>query len=111
MVIGIALLGVGAVLLALAIALGTRPALQLVAIGLRVAVPYVLLLGLGLLTVYGVLRRQTDESFRRPHEPTLFGKDSTDFVSLDRGASDDPTLPAQRGPRPPSGAAGPPNPG
>ena len=97
----LALLGLGVVLLVAPFALGWDAALQSVGKGVRIAVPYILLLGLGLLVLSVVLRPRPDENAPRPHEPTLFGKDTTDFASqLDRGISDDPTLPALRSQRP-----------
>lgn len=103
----VALLALGVALLVASIALALRPNLVPVGQAFRTAVPYVLLLGLGLLAVYGLLRRKPEEASRRPPEPTLFGKDSTQFPSqLDRGANEDPTIPPQYGQRRPPGRSG-----
>jgi hypothetical protein len=93
----IALLVLGDVLLVLSFALGANPRLQPVGIGFRQAAPYALLIGFGLLVVYAVLQPDPDPGSRPRNEPTLFGKDSTDFVShLDRRADEDATVPSQR---------------
>jgi hypothetical protein len=92
----IALLVLGGVLLVLSFILGANPRLQPVGMGFRQAAPYALLIGFGLLVVYAVLRPDPEAGSRPRNEPTLFGKDSTDFVSyLDRGANEDPTVPPQ----------------
>jgi hypothetical protein len=96
--IAIALLVLGGLLLVLSFALGANPRLQPVGVGFRQAAPYALLIGFGLLVVYAVLRPDPEPGSRPRNEPTLFGKDSTDFVShLDRGANEDPTVPPQHG--------------
>jgi hypothetical protein len=94
--IAIALLVLGVVLLVLSLALGTNPRLQPIGMGLRKAAPYALLVGLGLLVLYAV-RRPDPEAGSEPNEPTLFGKDTTDFVShLDRDEIQARSLPKQR---------------
>lgn len=98
----IGLMGLGVVLLVLSVALGSNPVLQAVGNGFRVAVPYCLLAGFALLVLYVVLRPKPDEASQRPHEPTLFGKDTTDFAPpTDRGSLDDPTLPVRPRRQPP----------
>jgi hypothetical protein len=77
----IALLGMGVLLLVLSLSLGSNPAMHAVSRGLRVSVPYVFLLGLGLLVVYAVLRPAPDQGSGQRNEPTLFGSDTTAFES------------------------------
>ena len=99
----VGLMGLGALLLVLSFVLGSNPVLQAAGKGLRVAAPYCLLAGIALLVLSVVLRPKPDEPSRRTHEPTLFGKDTTDFApQTDRGSMDDPTLPVHRGQRPPA---------
>jgi hypothetical protein len=92
----IALLVLGSVLLVLSFILGANPRLQPVGMGFRAAAPYALLIGLGLLVVYAMLRPDPEPGSPPTIGPTLFGKDSTDFVShLDRDVNEDPTVPPQ----------------
>jgi hypothetical protein len=93
--VAIALLVLGVVLLALSLALGTNPRLLPVGMGFRKTAPYALLAGLGLLVVHA-LRRPDPEPGSEPNEPTLFGKDTTDFVShVDRDEIQARSLPKQ----------------
>jgi hypothetical protein len=93
--IAIALLVLGVVLLALSFALGTSPRLQPVGLGLRKAAPYAFLIAFAVLVLYAV-RRPDPEAGSEPNEPTLFGKDTTDFVShLDRDEIQTRSLPKQ----------------
>jgi hypothetical protein len=81
--IAIALVVLGVVLLVLSLALGSGPRL------------YALLVGLGLLVLYAV-RRPDPDAGSEPNEPTLFGKDTTDFVShVDHDSIQAPSLPKQ----------------
>jgi hypothetical protein len=90
----IALLALGVVLLVLSFALGFNPRLQPVGIGFRRAAPFALLIGFGFLVVYAVLRPDPEAGSPQTNGPTLFDKDSTDFVShMDRGVDEDSTLP------------------
>src|SRR5215208_2904846 len=91
--IAIALLALGFVLLVLSFVLGLNPRLQPVGIGFRRGAPFALLIGLGFLVVYAVLRPDPEGGSTQTNGPTLFDKDSTDFVHLDRGAGEDSTLP------------------
>ena len=101
--VAMALIGFGVLLLAISIALDANPTLQAVGKGLRVAVPYVLLAGFALLVLYVVVRPRPDTGSRGTPEPTLFGKETTDFApATDRGRLEDPTLPAHRGQQPPA---------
>jgi restriction system protein len=99
----IGLMGFGVLLLVISVALGSSPMLQAVGRGFRVAVPYLLLAGFALLVLYVVMRPRPDSLSRRASEPTLFGKETTDFApSLERSSAEDPTLPAHRGQQPPA---------
>ena len=99
----IGLLALGVLLLVLSIALDARPMPQAVGRGFRFAVPYFLLAGFALLVLYVVVRPRPDSLSRRQGEPTLFGKETTDFApQTDRGPPEDPTLPAHRGQQPPA---------
>src|SRR5215208_6093105 len=92
--IAIALLALGFVLLVLSFALELNPRLQPVGIGFRRGAPFALLMGLGFLVVYAVLRPDPEGGSTPTNAPTLFDKDSTDFVShMDGGAGEDSTLP------------------
>jgi hypothetical protein len=81
--IGIAVVGIGVVLLAISIIAGLNPnsPLQAFSKGLRIPVPYVLLLGFGLLVVYALLRPKADVPSDERNDPAFFGSEMTDFVS------------------------------
>lgn len=79
--VAIALLGLGAVLLVASLTLGFNPDLRAFGNGLRIPVPYLFLVGLGLLVLYAVLRPNPDAGSHPQVEPTLFGKDTTVFAS------------------------------
>lgn len=80
---GLAILGVGAVLWLVSILLGSNqnPWLQAFGSGLRIPLPYVLLLGLGLLVLYAVLRPKRGVPVEERNDPDLAGSQMTDFVS------------------------------
>lgn len=92
--LAISLLGVGVLLLAASLALGST--------GLRLSVPYVLLAGFGLLVLYAVLRPAPDRGSDQRNEPTLFGKDTTVFASRMDGEGEESAFSLHRGERPPA---------
>jgi restriction system protein len=101
--LALALIASGVLLLAISIALGSRATLQPVGAGFRTAVPYVFLIGFSLLVVWVVVRPRPEPPSWRVPEPTLFGRETTDFAPpTDRGTLDDPTMPAHRGQHPPA---------
>lgn len=101
--LAIGLIGFGVLLLAVSVALGLSPALLAVGRGFRAVAPYLLLIGFALLVVYALVRPRPDAGSRRAPEPTLFGRETTDFSpATDRGRLEDPTLPAHRGQQPPA---------
>jgi len=92
----LAMLGLGVLLLVLSLAMDSK--------GLRLSVPYVLLIGFALLVLYVVRRPPPDAGSRQRSDSAFFGQ-STDFVSrLDRNAADDAPMPVHRGQRPPAGS-------
>jgi putative Mn2+ efflux pump MntP len=80
---GISVVGIGVVTLVMSVVAGwtANSTFQAIGKGLRVPVPYVLLLGFGLLVIYAVLRRKADAPSREKNEPAFFGSEMTDFVS------------------------------
>lgn len=104
----ISLLGMAGVFLLLALYMGasTIPSLQAVGKGLRLPIPYVLVLGFVLLVIYFVIRHKPDSPTPTRRESTMFGKDSTAFSQLDSrsaDASQRPGEPVHRGLLPPAG--------
>jgi restriction system protein len=97
-----ALLGIGVLLLVLSLSLDSNPAMQALSRGLRMSVPYVFLIGFGLLVVYAVLRPAPDRGGDQRNEPTLFGNDTTAFES--RLELEDEASALYRGGRPPATA-------
>ena len=98
----IAVLGMGVLLLVVSLALGSSPTLEPVGKGLRLSVPYVMLVGFALLVLYVVRRPAPDKGSRQRSESAFFGQ-STDFVSrLDRNAADDAPMAVHRGQQPPA---------
>lgn len=90
----IGLLGMGVLLLAASVVLGSDE--------LRLPVPYAMLMGFGLLVLYVVFRPAPDAASRPKNESAFFGN-STDFVSrLDRNAADEAPMALHRGVRPPA---------
>ncbi|MDB5873586.1 MAG: hypothetical protein JWQ07_3028 [Ramlibacter sp.] len=77
----IAMLGLGAVLLLVSVAMQLNAATQPTGKMLLHAAPYFLLAGFALLVVFAVLRPKPDPQARTQDEPTLFGKDTTEFAS------------------------------
>ena len=79
----ISMLGMGLALLAISFVLGSSssPTLHPVARGMRVAVPYAILIGAALFVIYLVIRNKPGEAPSRLREPALFGKDTTAFGS------------------------------
>ena len=77
---GIALLVLGALLLAASLALHASAAWQAAGRRLLAAVPYLLLAGFALLVLYAVLRPRPDGRSRAAEDPTLFGRDTTEFA-------------------------------
>jgi restriction system protein len=104
LVTAIVFVGLGVLLLVISVALGSDSPHQAFGNGIRVAAPYFLLAGFGLLVLSVVLHRpRPDEQSPRRHETTMFGKDTTDFApSLVRSSLDDPTLPVHRGQQAPA---------
>lgn len=105
----ISILGMAALFLVLSLSLGTSPSapLQAVAKGLRVPVPYVLVLGVALLVIYFVIRKKPNDSPSARRESTMFGKDSTAFSALDSRIAEStqqPEEPVHRGLAPPAAA-------
>lgn len=92
--LAISLLGIGVLLLAISLSLGST--------ALRLSVPYVLLIGFGLLVVYAVIRPAPDRNSEQRNEPTLFGKDSTVFASRMDGEGEESVFSLYRGERPPA---------
>jgi restriction system protein len=74
----ISLLGISATFQVMSIALGPSVALQAMAKGLRSVAPYPGYMGLILLGLYALLRPRSSGSSPK-QEPTLFGRDSTEF--------------------------------
>ena len=97
MVLGAAIgtLGLGVLLLGVSVVLASNPALQSVSTGLRLAVPYVLLVGFALLVLYVILRPVPDRR-SNPEGPTLFGKDTTVFASRMDGEAEESAFPPQK---------------
>lgn len=79
------LLGLGALLLVASLVIGANPgaspALQATSKGLRAPVPYVILMGFGLLVLYSVLRPTSGTRPDRRNEAPMFGKDTTTFAA------------------------------
>jgi restriction system protein len=100
----VSLLGMAGVLFAISFSLTSSPMLQAVGKGLRVPVPYLVLLGLALLVLYAIMRPAPAAGSRGRNEPPLFGKSTTSFAaSLQREAAEPaPQAATHRGQRPPS---------
>lgn len=81
--LAVSMLGIGATLLVLSLALGSSPSpsLKPVSQGLRVLVPYAGLIGFALLVVYLAIRRKPEDPASSRLEPALFGKETTGFES------------------------------
>lgn len=81
--IGLLVLGIAAVfwVISLLLASNPDPSLQAVGSGLGIAVPYFLILGLGLLVLYAVLRPKRGVPLDERNDPAFFGSRMTDFVS------------------------------
>ena len=77
---GVALLVLAALLLAASLAMHASPAWQVTGKRLLATVPYALLAGFALLVLYAVLRPKPDSRSRAADEPTLFGRDTTEFA-------------------------------
>jgi restriction system protein len=102
--LAVAALGMGVLLLALSLMLGSNPTpmLQAASKGLRLPVPYVLLLGFFFLVLHVVLRPRPDLASQTRQDPTLFGKDTTAFMPLaDSEIAQEAPAP-HRGERPPA---------
>lgn len=85
----LAMLALGVILLAVSVGLDAKPGLDAVSDRLRLAVPYVLLVGFALLVLYVVVRPLPDRRSGGREEPTLFGKDTTVFASRLEGEAED----------------------
>jgi restriction system protein len=102
---GLSLLVIGGVLVlvSMGLATNTNQAVQAVASGMRLPVPYVLGLGALLAVVGFLLRPATEDSSRAASEPVWFPADSTDFArSAVHVEPESPANPLHRGHRPPS---------
>lgn len=80
--LGVSLAGLGLVLFIISVGLGlsSSPTVQVVGRAMRLPAPYVFLMGLVLAVLYLVARPKPDSAPSRM-DPTLFGRDTTGFVS------------------------------